>query len=361
MIAYIIRLIAVPIFLIALVACDNSGGNQVDPDQTKVDSSSANQPLEPLSLRLKWVVYSSFGPHYVALEEGFFRDEGLEVEIRPGGPGIDPIRLVATGADDVGLASYDQILIAREKGIPVVAIAEDTVSSGVGFVALETSGIQKPGDFVGRRIGYLPGTDKATMYDALMAKLEIDRTNIDEVVIGSNLELLFSETIDVFPGFITNQPVVAEERGFPVNIIDPEDYGVQPGGNVFFTSEDTLARKRDQLVRFLRAELRAHLHSQILSSEQVVDYVKRHNDKLDSETEKKIWQATKRVLLSQNTERVGFMPRETWLETMRLFQASGLLSNEAAIFGAYTNDLVEVVDRSDFPIITHDSMESIAN
>lgn len=349
-----LRTLVTSAFLVfALMACDNNEGERIkrDGEQTGSDNLGPTLPLEPLSFRLKWIVYSSFGPHFVALEEGFFRDEGLDVQIQPGGPGVDPIRLVATGADDVGLASYDQILIAREKGIPVVAIAEDTVSSGVGFVALTASGIETPQDFIGRRVGYLPGSDKATMYEALMSKLEIDRTQIEEVTIGFNLELLFSNTIDVFPGFITNQPIVARESGYPVNIIDPEDYGIKPGGNVFFTSEETLSKKKDQLIRFLRAELKAHLYSQTLSDERVVSYVKRYNDKLDSETEAKIWQATKEILLSQDKQGVGYMPKEIWAETSRLFQASGLLSDDASFFGAYTNELVDAIDRSDFPVV----------
>jgi NitT/TauT family transport system substrate-binding protein len=105
--------------------------------------------LTPLSFRLKWLIYSSFASHFVALDRGYFRDEGLNVTINPGGPGVDPIRLVATGGDDVGLAGYEQILMAREKGIPVVAIGEDYVRSGVGFFSLKDSGINKPEDFIG--------------------------------------------------------------------------------------------------------------------------------------------------------------------------------------------------------------------
>jgi ABC-type nitrate/sulfonate/bicarbonate transport system substrate-binding protein len=59
---------------------------------------------ERISFRLKWVIYSSFAHHFVALEKGFFKQEKLDVSIRPGGAGLDPIKLVASGADDVGLA-----------------------------------------------------------------------------------------------------------------------------------------------------------------------------------------------------------------------------------------------------------------
>src|SRR5437870_13811432 len=106
---------------------------------------------DTLRFRLKWFIYSSFAHHLVAEEKGLYRDRGLQVSIRPGGVGVDPIRAVALGEDDVGLASYAQILLAREQGLPVVAVAEEYVASGVVFMSLRESGITKPQQFVGKK------------------------------------------------------------------------------------------------------------------------------------------------------------------------------------------------------------------
>lgn len=301
--------------------------------------------LKPFSFRLKWIIYSSFASHFVALEKGYFKAEGLDVNIQPGGPGVDPIRLVATGADDIGLAGYEQILIARDKGIPLIAIGEDYVRSGVGLFSLKTSGIDSPEKFIGKKVGIMPGTDKFTLYAALMAKLSIDRKKIEEVPVGPDLSYLFNRTVDVFPGFVTNQPFVAEERGIQLNIIDPYDFDVRPGGNVYFTSEKTLKEKRPELKAFLRAAMKGIIESQKMTNDEVVDIVLKYNNKLDRKAETKIWQSTKDVLLEKDSTKVGLLSEEKWHYTAEISKEFGLISKPAEIEKCYTNDLVQEILR----------------
>jgi ABC-type nitrate/sulfonate/bicarbonate transport system substrate-binding protein len=298
-----------------------------------------------VKFRIKWIVYSGFTPHFVALEKGYYERENLRVDIQPGGPGIDPIKLVLAGEADVGLASYDQVLLAREKGLPIVAIGEDTTKSGVGFMALKSSGITRPQDFVGRKVGVMPGTDKGTMYEALMAKVGVDRTKVIEIPVQFNPAVLFNGTVEVFPSFITNQPIQARDSGFEVTVIDPDQYGITPGGNVFFTSETTLREKRDVLAVFIRAELRAIMDSQAMDDGEAVDCVLKHNDQLKRDTEIKIWRATKEMILPKDRRAVGFMSEQKWAHTAEIFRQSGLLREIPDLPRCYTNELVEEAHR----------------
>lgn len=343
----VIGLLLLAILAVALTVYYRSRGSGGVTTLPAAAVASSEAEPEELNFRLKWLIYSSFAPHFVALEGGYYSDVNLEVDIEPGGPGIDPLKLVLAGEADVGLASYDQILIAREKGLPLVAIGEDTTKSGVGFLSIASSGIAKPEDFVGRRVGVMPGTDKGTLYEALMAKEGIDRTAIEEIPVQFNLSVLLNGTVEVFPAFITNQPIVARNQGFDVNVVDPDDYGISPGGNVFFTSESILRRREGVLTRFLCAELRAIIDSQALPDEEVISYVLKHNPRLEEPTELEIWRATKQILLSKDPTTVGIMRRETWTHTADLFQQTGLLQRAPDLETVYTNDLVEQVHTSD--------------
>lgn len=318
---------------------------QARPLSNSTHSGSPTTVNANVNFRLKWLIYGGFTPHFVALEKGYYAKEGLNVSIQPGGPGIDPLKLVLTGDADVGLASYDQILLAREKGLPLVAIAEDTTKSGVGFLSLESSGITNPQDFIGRKVGVMPGTDKGTMYEALMSKLGIDRSKIQEIPVQFNLTVLFNGTVEVFPAFISNQPIIARDSGFEVNVIDPDKYGITPGGNVFFTSEATLQKKRGILLAFLRAELRAIMDSQSMDDREAVECVLKNNDQLKRETEIKIWQATKNLIEPKDRATVGLMSDEKWAETARIFKQSGLLKNVPSLDKCYTNAFVEEIHR----------------
>ena len=297
---------------------------------------------EPIKFRLKWLIYSSFAHHFVALEKGLFAEEGILPDIRAGGAGLDPIRLVASGEDDLGLASYGQILMACEKGIPVVAIAQENVTSGVVFIALRSSGITEPSQFIGKRVGLIPGSDTGSVYAALMGKLQLDRTKVDELPIAFSVDPLLNGAVDVSTAaFSTNQPLVIESKGIAVNIIDPKKYGVEVGGNVFFTRADLLKSKPDLLRRFIRGSLRGMMLSQSMTDAEVVDVVLKHNGLLDRKAELEIWKATKRDLLPNTTAGIGIMPASTWEKTRDVFAGSGLISKEFVdIARCYSNSLV---------------------
>jgi ABC-type nitrate/sulfonate/bicarbonate transport system substrate-binding protein len=311
----------------------------------------SNNPskIEPVaekqvSLRLKWLIYSSFAQHLVAAEKGIYARHGLKVDIRPGGPGIDAIKSVSLGEDDIGLASYAQILLARQQGVPVVAIAEEYIDSGVVFMSLKDSGITKPQDFAGKKVGLIPGSDTGTVYEAVMAKERIDRSKLTEITVGSDMAPLFNRSLDIWTvGFISNQPIVAESKGFPVNIIDPKDYGIRVGGNVVFTTEKNLKEKRAELKAFVLSMIEAIEFSKQMPNEEVVDIVLKYNPKLERNSELKIWQATKDHLLSKNPDQTGLMPEATWRETAEVFNKFGTLKQIPDLQSCYTNDLVNEI------------------
>lgn len=301
---------------------------------------------ERLSFRLKWIIYSSFAHHFVALEKGLYDAEGLQVDIQPGGAGLDPIKLVAIGDDVVGLASQAQILLAREKGIPVIAVGEEYVRNGSVVLSLKESGIKKPEDLVGKRVAWIPGSDTGTTYEALMAKLDIDRSQITEVPGGLDLTPFLAKTVDATTiAYVSNQPIQAEEKGFEVNVIDPFDYGIRPGGNVFFTTEDKLATHRDIIRKFLRASIKGIYLSQHMPDAEVVDIVMKHNPKLMRSAELEIWKATKSILLESDPTKIGFMYRKKWEEDADLFHKYGGLKNPPPVDECFTNNLIEEIHK----------------
>jgi NitT/TauT family transport system substrate-binding protein len=85
--------------------------------------SLSAQALEKVSVRLKWFNQAQFAGFYVAKEKGFYEEAGLDVALNPGGPDFPAIQMVAGGAEQFGVTGADQVLVGRDKGVPVVAIA----------------------------------------------------------------------------------------------------------------------------------------------------------------------------------------------------------------------------------------------
>ena len=116
-----------------------------------VASSSAN--AEAVKLQLKWVTQAQFAGYLVAQAKGFYKDAGLEVTIMPGGPDINPQQVLAGGGADVVVDWMPSALATREKGSPVVNIAQPFKKSGMMLTCRAETGIKAPADFKGKKLG----------------------------------------------------------------------------------------------------------------------------------------------------------------------------------------------------------------
>ncbi len=108
---------------------------------------------EDVTLQLKWVTQAQFAGYYVAKDKGFYDEEGLNVTILPGGPDVAPTQVMAGGGADVMVDWMPSALAAREKGLPIVNIAQPFKSSGMQLTCLKESGITSPDDFKGKTLG----------------------------------------------------------------------------------------------------------------------------------------------------------------------------------------------------------------
>ncbi|MBR9651064.1 ABC transporter substrate-binding protein [Thalassovita aquimarina] len=111
------------------------------------------QAADDVTLQLKWVTQAQFAGYYVALDKGFYEEEDLNVTIKPGGPDIAPAQVIAGGGADVVLDWMPSALASREKGLPLVNIAQPYKSSGMMLTCRKDAGIESPEDFKGKTLG----------------------------------------------------------------------------------------------------------------------------------------------------------------------------------------------------------------
>jgi NitT/TauT family transport system substrate-binding protein len=221
-------------------------------------SKEAPRPLAlyDATLRLKWVFDPGFGGELVAAKKGFFAENGVKVAIRPGGFESDPIRTVAAGADTFGVAGADSFLLARAKGIPIVAIAAGYLRTPVVFYVHGDSSIKTPKDFVGKRVGYQAGQDTATVYEAVLEANGVDRKRIREVPIKFDFTPFISKRLDVWPGYAASQSYTLQQRALPYRTIVPAEFGVDYLGTVYFTTERFLKENPKIVEGFVKAIIR---------------------------------------------------------------------------------------------------------
>ena len=218
-------------------------------------------PIESASLRLKWVYDPGFAGELVAAKGGIFARHGLNVEIRPGGFEADPIKFVASGSDTFGVAGADSYLLAVEKGIPLRAFAAGYLQTPVVFYVRGNTGIDNPTEFLGKRVGYQAGQDTATVYEALLRKLDVDRSKITEVPVKYDFSVFESGAIDVWPGYAATQSYILQRDKIPYRIIPPAQFGLSYLGTVYFARASFIDQHPQLVQKFVDSLIEGWEHT----------------------------------------------------------------------------------------------------
>ena len=146
-------------------------------------------------------------------------------------------QMVTGGNEQFGVTGADQILIARSKGVPVVALAVVYRRNPFVLFSLAKSGINGPADYIGKKVGLKIGGNEELIYRAILAKVKIDKSALTEIPVKFDITPLLTGTVDVWPGYLINEVLAAKEKGFAVNVVYPSDYGIDLYADTLFTTE----------------------------------------------------------------------------------------------------------------------------
>ena len=309
----------------------------------EVRSSLTNQKtdLMPIQLRLKWLNQAQFAGNYVAVEKGFYREQGLSVTTVPFNYGDSPIDAVLAGKAQFGIAGADEIMIARTAGKPVKAIAVIYRTSPVVAFSLKNSGITRPQDFIGKRVGIERGQNVEYLYKAMMSKLKIDRSKIKEVTLGTDASELINGSVDVSTGYIINEPQLVVEAGKDVNIILMADYGVNMYADVLFTT-DAMAQTKPEIVQEMtKATIDGWQYAIEHPSEAIDDTMKYVTT--SSRTHQEYMFSTSAPLINTGTVKLGEMDISGWQQVQNILFDQKLISKKIDVRDAYTLQFLNTV------------------
>jgi NitT/TauT family transport system substrate-binding protein len=184
-------------------------------------------PLTPLKFQLKWVTQTQFAGYYAALDQGYYKDAGLDVTLLVGGPNINEVQSVASGNADMGTTWLPSMLQAREGGADLVSISQIYSRSGTRMASFKTANITTPKDLCGKKIGSWLGGNEPELFAAL-TKAGCDPTK--ENVIKQNFDMtgLLSGQLDAAQAMIYNEYAQVLEAKNPATsqLYQPGDFNV---------------------------------------------------------------------------------------------------------------------------------------
>ncbi|MEM9795241.1 MAG: ABC transporter substrate-binding protein [Pseudomonadota bacterium] len=217
-----------------------------------------------VTLQLQWVTQAQFAGYYVALENGYYEEEGLEVTILPGGPDIAPPQVLAGGGADAMLNWMPSALSAREKGLPVVNIAQPFKSSGLMLTCWKDTGITGPQDFRGKTIGvWFFGNEFPFLSWMSQEGIPTDG-GADGVTVlkqGFNVDPLLQRQADCISTMTYNEYGQVLDAGVTEDELVTfkyEDMGVATLEDGIWVLEENLEDPafREKMVKFVRASMR---------------------------------------------------------------------------------------------------------
>jgi NitT/TauT family transport system substrate-binding protein len=220
---------------------------------------------DEVTLQLKWVTQAQFAGYYVALDQGFYEEENLDVTILPGGPDIAPPQVIAGGGADVIVEWMPAALAAREGGLPLVNIAQPYASSGMMLTCWGDVGIAEPADLANRTLGvWFFGNEYPFL--SWMAQLGIatdgkSETGVEVLKQGFNVDPLIQRQADCISTMTYNEYWQVIDAGVtPEELVTfkYEDQGVATLEDGLYVLEQNLEDPGfvDRMTRFVRASMR---------------------------------------------------------------------------------------------------------
>ena len=246
---------------------------------------------DSVTLQLKWVTQAQFAGYYVAKDKGFYEEEGLDVEIKPGGPDIAPAQVIAGGGADVIVDWMPSALATREKGVALVNIAQPFKSSGMMLTCLKESGVASPADFKGKTLGvWFFGNEYPFL--SWMSQLKIPTDGGAEGVTvlkqGFNVDPLIQKQAACISTMTYNeywQVIDAGIKAEDLVTFKYEDQGVATLEDGLYVLEDKLADPafKEKMVKFVRASMKGWKYAEE-NPDEAADIVL-ENDSTGAQTE----------------------------------------------------------------------------
>ena len=333
-------LAAAAMFAVAGCGGDDDGG----------DGGSASGDLDKVTLQSKWVVQAQFAGYYAALDQGYYEDEGLDVDIRPGGPDIVPEQVVLGGQAEFGINWLDSTLATRDKGQNIVNIAQVFTRSGMTEITWKDSGLDQITDLKGKKVGVWLGGNEHKLFAALNKNGIDPQKDANIVAQPFDMELFLKRDIDAAAAMTYNELAQVLETKDPdtgdlytidqLNVMKMSDLGTGALEDGIFVRGDWIEDEanQDTAKRFLKASFRGWVYCRD-NPDECVNIVLENGPTLGeghqawqmNEINKLIWPAPSGI---------GIMEPDSWNITKEI-ALQGKVIKKPASDDAYRTDIAE--------------------
>lgn len=301
------------------------------------------QTPDQVIVQLKWVHQAQFAGFYAADKKGFYAEENIDITLMAGGPDISVDMMIAdliSGETTFAIRGADEIIKARADANPIVAIAVIYQRNPWVYMSLQGAGIKRPQDLVGRRLMVAP--QAGIQHLAFLDKVGIDPSSIETIPdYERGVTRLTSSQIDVQLSFGVGPRLEFEEKGFELNLIWLDDYGIKSYGDTIVATEELVQQDPELVERFLRATLKGWRYA-IENPDEAVDMTLQYDPTLTRDHQVRMME-TQTPLIHTGEDQIGWMRAAVWEGMLDLMLEHGLLDEQVDLDKVYTMEFLQKV------------------
>ncbi len=337
------RLMALMTLMVFVVTACGGGAATSAP-------TAAPAEMTNITLQLQWVTQSQFAGYYAAMDQGFYHDEGLNVTIKEGAVDIVPQQVLASGQAEFAVSWVPKALVSREEGAKIVNVGQIFQRSGTLEVSWADSGITKPEDWKGKKVGTWGFGNEFELTAAIeQAGLNKD-TDLTIIQQPFDMSLLLNREVDAAEAMTYNEYAQVLEAMNPatgklyqpedLSVINFNDVGTAMLQDAVWAREDWLgdAKNQDVAVRFLKATFKGWIFCRD-NFDECVDIVLKNGPTLGKGH--MAWQLNEiNKLIWPSAGSIGVMDKALWDQTISVATSQSVLK-AAPDAGAYRADLAQ--------------------
>jgi NitT/TauT family transport system substrate-binding protein len=306
--------------------------------------TSTAMAAEKIEFILNWIAGGDHAPYYYALQQGWYAEAGIDLEIQQGKGSSMSSQRTGVGKNPIGLADLGTALVVKGKGANLVAVMNIYANSPYGIYWLLSSGINGPKDLVGKKIGN-PSWDAARqMWPALAKSIGIDPKSVTWVNVQPNAKLgaLMNGDIDATTSFYNIHHIFKAKLGDNMGFFPWKDYGVNPYGNSIIVNGDYLKKKPEVVKAFVKVNQKA-FKTCVDSPDPCIEALVSANTGLKFDNEKENWGLVNELMRDKfsTTVALGYFDPERMQSDYELIETYFNLKTPFDIKTAYTNDMLD--------------------
>ena len=273
---------------------------------TKINTSEKG---DKVNLQLKWINQAQFAGYYVAKEKGFYKEENIEINIIPGGVGIDGVEKLLANEADFSIVAPEEIITAFDKGDPLQVISVIFQKNPFLLVTLQNSNINTIQDFNGKSIA-ISNISGETQFLAMVKNTNLDIDSIKEVSFDMDYDTFYSGEVDIYPAFSVGSYLDIVREGIEVNEFWPDDYGVHWYSDCIIVNQSLIEENPDLIERFLRATIKG-MNFIVSYPDESLEIIMQYADLQDEKIQKEMLYSMI-PLIYDGENPIGWMSDEKW-------------------------------------------------